>query len=113
MAHYGMGIYNNNAIMSSLYANPEVRYTNYLSTPQTYNTNVVDRFYIAIPVSSSYVNMRNSYGSIDMSRWSNHNAYIFDHVSNIHNGYVPLYSSTEPASHCTSQTHMPMSNYYS
>jgi hypothetical protein len=26
---------------------------------------------------------------------------------------VPPYSSTEPASHCTPQTHMPMSNYYS
>jgi hypothetical protein len=48
-----------------------------------------------------------------MSRWSNHNAYIFEHVSNIHNRSVPPYSSTEHASHCTSQTHMPMSNCYS
>jgi hypothetical protein len=29
MAHYGMEIYNNN-IMSSIYTNPQVRYTNYL-----------------------------------------------------------------------------------
>jgi hypothetical protein len=48
-----------------------------------------------------------------MSRWSNHNAYIFEHVSKIHNGLVPPYSSTEPTSHCTPQTHMPMSNCYS
>jgi hypothetical protein len=48
-----------------------------------------------------------------MSRWSNHNAYIFEHVSNIHNECVPPYSSTKAASHCVPQTHMPMSNYYS
>jgi hypothetical protein len=43
-----------------------------------------------------------------MSRWSNYNAYIFEHVSNIHNRFVPPYSSTEP----TPQTHMLMSNCY-
>jgi hypothetical protein len=113
MAHYGIGIYNNNAIISSFYANPEVQYINYLPTPQAYNTNVVDRSHVAIHVSSSHVNMHNSYSSTNMSRWSNHNAYIFEHVSNIHNGFVPPYSSTKPASHCTPQTHMPMSNCYS
>jgi hypothetical protein len=64
-------------------------------------------------VSSSHVNMHNSYSSTSMFRWSNHNAYIFDHASNIHNGFVPPYSSTESASYCTSQTHMSMSNCYS
>jgi hypothetical protein len=113
MAHYGMGIYNNSVIMPSFYANPEVRYANYLPTPQAYNTNVVDRSHFAMLVSSSHVNMHNSYSSTDMSRWNNHNAYIFEHVSNIHNGFVPPYSSTEPASHCSPQTHMMMSNYYS
>jgi hypothetical protein len=73
---------------------------------------VVDRSHVAMSVSSSHVNMHNSYSSIDMSRCSNHNAYIFEHVSNIHNGFVP-HSSTEPASHFTPQTHMPMSNCYS
>jgi hypothetical protein len=38
---------------------------------------------------------------------------VFEHASNMHNGFVPPYSSTEPVSHCTSQTHMPMSNCYS
>jgi hypothetical protein len=113
MGHYGIGIYNNNAIMSSFYANLEVQYANYLPTPQMYNTIVVDRSHVVLPVSSSHVNMHNSYSSTDMSRWSNHNAYIFEHVSNIHNGFVPPYSSTEPASHCTPQTHMLMSNCYS
>jgi hypothetical protein len=74
---------------------------------------VVDRSHVVMPASSSHINMHNSYTSTDMSRWSNHNAYIFEHVSNIHNGFVPPYSSIEPASHCTPQTHMPMSNYYS
>jgi hypothetical protein len=64
-------------------------------------------------VSSSHVNMHNSYSSTDMSRWSNHNAYIFEHASNIRNGFVPPYSSTEHASHCTPQTHMSMSSCYS
>jgi hypothetical protein len=113
MAHYGMEIYNNNTFMSSIYINLEVRYTNYLSTPQAYNTNVVDRSHVAMPMSSSHVNMHNSYGSIDMSRWINHNAYIFEHASNIHNGFVHPYSLTEPASYCTPQIHMPMSNCYS
>jgi hypothetical protein len=113
MAHYRMGIYNNNAIMPSFYTNLEVRYTNYLSTPQAYNTNVLDRSHVDMLVSSSHVNMHNSYSSTDMSRWSNHNAYIFKHASNIHNGFVPPYLSTELASHCTPQTHMPMSNCYS
>jgi hypothetical protein len=90
-----------------------VWYINYLSAPQTYNPNVVDRSHVVISVSSSHVNMHNSYSSTDMSRWSNHNAYMFEHVSNIHNGFVPPYSSTEPASHCTPQIHMSMSNYYS
>jgi hypothetical protein len=63
--------------------------------------------------SSSHINMHNSYSSTDMSRCSNQNAYIDEHVSNIHNGFMPSYSSTELASHCTLQTHMPMSNYYS
>jgi hypothetical protein len=66
-----------------------------------------------MPESSSHVNMHNSYSSTDMSRWSNHNAYIFEHVSNIHNVFVPPYSSTELATYCTPQTHMPMSNCYS
>jgi hypothetical protein len=57
--------------------------------------------------------MHNSYSSTDMSRWSNHNIYIFEHVSNIHNWFVPPYSSNEPVSHCTSQIHMSMSNCYS
>jgi hypothetical protein len=48
-----------------------------------------------------------------MSRWSNNNAYITEHVSNIYNGYVPPYSSTKLASHCTPQTYMPTSNCYS
>jgi hypothetical protein len=113
MAHYEMGIYNNNTIMPSFYDNPEVRYANYLSTTQAYNTNIVDKSHVAMPMSSSHVNMHNSYSRNDISRWSNHNAYIFEHVSNIHNRFVPPYSSTEPASHCTSQTHMPMSNCYS
>jgi hypothetical protein len=34
MVHYGMRIYNNNTIMPSIYTNPEVRYANYLPTPQ-------------------------------------------------------------------------------
>jgi hypothetical protein len=101
MTHYGMGIYNNNDIMPSFYANPEVRYTNYLSTAQPYNTNVVDRSHIVISMSSSHVNMHNSYSSTNMSRWSNHNAYVFEHASNMHNRCVPPYSSTELASHYT------------
>jgi hypothetical protein len=48
-----------------------------------------------------------------MSTWSNHNAYIAEHVSSIHNGFMPSYSSTELASHCTPRTHMLMSNCYS
>jgi hypothetical protein len=78
-----------------------------------YNTNLVDRSHVAMPSSSSHVNVHNSYNSTNMSRWSNHNAYIFEHVSNIHNEFVPPYSSTEPTSHCAPQTHMSMSNYYS
>jgi hypothetical protein len=113
MAHYGIEIYNNNTIIPSIYPNPEVRYTNYLLTPQAYNTNVVDRSHVAMPSSSSHVNVHNSYSTTDMSRWSNHNAYIFEHVSNKQNEYVPPYSSTEPASYCAPQTYMPMSNYYS
>jgi hypothetical protein len=74
---------------------------------------MVDRSHVVMPMSSSHVNMHNLYSSTDMSRWSNHNAYIFEHVSNIHNGFAPPYSSTEHASHCTPQTHMPMSNCYS
>jgi hypothetical protein len=74
---------------------------------------VIDISHVAIPVSSRHVNMHNSYSSTDMPRWSNHNAYIFEHVSNIQNGFVPPYSSTELASHCTPQTHILMSNCYS
>jgi hypothetical protein len=74
---------------------------------------VVDRSHIVMPMSSSHVNMHNSYSSIDMSRWSNHNAYVFAHASNIRNGFVPPCSSTESTSHCTPQTLMPMSNCYS
>jgi hypothetical protein len=113
MTHYGMGIYNNDTIMPSFHTNPKVRYANYLPTARAYDINVVDRSHVVMPVSCSHVNMHNSYSSTDMSRWSNHNAYIFEHVSNKHNGCVPPYSSTEPASHCTPQTHMPMSNCYS
>jgi hypothetical protein len=65
MAHYGMGIYNDNTIMSSIYANQEVRYANYMPTPQTYNTNVVDRSHIVIHVLSIYVNIYNLYSSSD------------------------------------------------
>jgi hypothetical protein len=43
MAHYRMEIYNGTTIMPSIYANPEVRYANYLPTPQVYNTNLIDR----------------------------------------------------------------------
>jgi hypothetical protein len=78
-----------------------------------YNINVVDRSHVVMPVSSSHVIMHNSYSSTCMYRWSNHNSYIFEHVSNIHNGFVPPYSSIEHASHCTPQTHMSMSNCYS
>jgi hypothetical protein len=74
---------------------------------------MVDISHVAMPALSSHVNMHNSYSSTNMSRWSNHNAYIFEHISNIHNGFVPPYSSIESASYCTPQTHMPMSNYYS
>jgi hypothetical protein len=59
---------------------------------------VVDRSNIVMPTIFSHVNMHNSYSSTDMSRWSNHNAYITEHVSSIHNEYVPPYSSTELAS---------------
>jgi hypothetical protein len=86
---------------------------NYLPTLQTYNSNVVDKSHVVMTISSSLVNMHNSYSSTDMSIWSNHNTYIFEHVSNIHNGFVPPYSSTKPASHCAPQTHMSMSSYYS
>jgi hypothetical protein len=113
MTHYGIRVYNNNAIMPSFYVNLEVRYANYLSTPQAYNTNVVNRSHVAMHVSFTHVNMHNSYSSTDRSRWSNYNTYIFEHASNIYNGCVPPYSSTEPASHCAPQTHMLMSNYYS
>jgi hypothetical protein len=74
---------------------------------------VIDRSHVAMSASSSHVNMHNSYSSTDMSRWSNHNAYIFEHVSNIHNEFVPPYSSIELTSRCIPQTYMPMSNYYS
>jgi hypothetical protein len=74
---------------------------------------VVDRSYVVMSMSSSHVNMHNSYSSTNMSRWSNNNAYVFEHASNMHNGFMPPYSSTEPVSHCTSQTHMLTSNYYS
>jgi hypothetical protein len=67
---------------------------------------VVDRSHVVIPTSSSHVTMHNSYSSTDMSIWDNHNAYITEHVSNIHNGFVPPYSSTEFASHCIPQIHM-------
>jgi hypothetical protein len=99
--------------MSSIYINLEVQYTNYLPTPQTYNTNMVDRSHAIMSMLCSHVNMHNSYSSTDMSRWCNHNVYITEHVDNIHNGYVPPYSFTELASHCTPQTHMPMNNSYS
>jgi hypothetical protein len=36
MAHYGMKIYNNN-IIPSIYTNPEVRYTNYLSIGNSFD----------------------------------------------------------------------------
>jgi hypothetical protein len=88
--------------MSSIYANSGVRYVNYLSNPQAHNTNVVDRSHVAMHASSCHVNVHNSYNSTDMYRWSNHNAYIFEHISNIHNGFVAPYSSTKPASHWTS-----------
>jgi hypothetical protein len=52
MAHYGMRIYNNNAIISFFYSNSEVQYVNYLSTLQVYNINVVDRPRVAMPVLS-------------------------------------------------------------
>jgi hypothetical protein len=74
---------------------------------------MVDRSHVVMPVLSSHVNMHNSYISTDMSKSSNHNAYIFEHVSNIHNEFVPPYSSSDPVTHCTPQTHMMMSNCYS
>jgi hypothetical protein len=113
MTHYGMGIYNNNTVMPSNYANLEVQHASYFPTPQAYNANMAHRSHAVMPALSSHVNMHNSYSSTDMSRWSNHNAYITEHVSNIHNGSVLPYSSTELASHCTPQTHMSMSNCYS
>jgi hypothetical protein len=73
---------------------------------------VLDICHIAMAASSSHVNMHNSYNNTYMSRWSNHNAYTFENVRNMHNGFVPPYSSTEPASHCTPQIHMTMSNCY-
>jgi hypothetical protein len=111
MTHYGMEIYNNNTIMASIYANLVVQYINYLPTPPAYDTNVVDRSHVVITVSSSHVNMNDSYSSTDLSR-SNHNVYVFEHASNMHNGFVPPYSLTELVSHCTSQSHTPMSNCY-
>jgi hypothetical protein len=110
MDYYGMGIYNNNTIISSIYTNSDIWYGNYLPTLQVYNTNVVDRSHLVMLVSSSHVNIYNSYSRTNMSWWNNHNVYITEHVSNIHNGFVPPYSLTELASHCTPQTHMPMSN---
>jgi hypothetical protein len=75
---------------------------------------MLDRSHVAMLVSSSPINMHNLYSSTDMSRWSNRNAYIFEHASNIHNRFLPPYLSTESASHCTPQTHMlMMSNCYS
>jgi hypothetical protein len=74
---------------------------------------VLHRSHAIIPTSSSHGNMHNSYISTDMSEWSNYNTYIIEHVSNIHNGFVPPYSLTEPVSHCTPQTHIPMGNCYS
>jgi hypothetical protein len=113
MTHYGIEIYNNNnTIMPSIYANPVVRYTNYLFTPQAYNTSVVDRSHVVMPASSSMlictihiVVLTCLDGVIIM--------LVSEHVSNIHNGFMPSYSSTELASHCKLQTHMPMSNCYS
>jgi hypothetical protein len=70
MAHYRIGIYNDNTIIPSIYVNPELRYANYLSTPQAYNTNVVDRSHVVMSLLSSHVNMHNSYSSVDMPRWS-------------------------------------------
>jgi hypothetical protein len=96
MTHYGMKIYNDNTIMPSIYVIMPSIYA-----PQAYNTNVVDRSHVVMPASSSHINVYNSYSSTDMSRWSNHNAYITEHVSNIHNWFMPSYSSTELASHCT------------
>jgi hypothetical protein len=113
VAHYAMESYNNNTIMPSIYAKPEVWYINYLPTPQAYNTNVVDKSHVVMHASSSHVNMNNLYSSTDVSRWINHNNYVFEHASNMHNGFVPPYSSTELASHCTPQSHMSMSNCYS
>jgi hypothetical protein len=69
MAHYGMGTYNNNTIVTSIYANQKVWYANYLPTHQAYNTNVVVRSHVVMRVSSSLVNIHNSYSSTDMSRW--------------------------------------------
>jgi hypothetical protein len=106
-------MYNNNTIMSSIYTKSDVRYTNYLPTHQVYNTNVLDRSQVVMSAPSSHVNMHNSHSSTDLSRWSNHNTYITEHVSNIHYGFVPPYSLAEPASHCTPKIHMPMSNCYS
>jgi hypothetical protein len=68
MTHYGLEIFNDSTIMPSIYANPEVRYANYLPTPQAYKTNVVDRSHVVMPASSSHINVQNSYSSIDMSR---------------------------------------------
>jgi hypothetical protein len=56
---------------------------------------MVDISHVVMPASSSHVNMHNSYNSTDMSGLSNHNSYVFEHASNMHNGFVPPYSSTE------------------
>jgi hypothetical protein len=56
MTHYGMKIYNNNIIMSSIYTNPEVRYTNYLSIGNFFDLscrNYFGRVEKKFPLSSS------------------------------------------------------------
>jgi hypothetical protein len=110
IAHYGMEIYNNKTIMASIYTDPEVIYTSYFPIPQACNANMVHRSHVVMPALPSHINIHNSYSSTNMSRWSNHNAYITKHVSNINNLYVHPYSLTGFTSHCTPQTRMPMSN---
>jgi hypothetical protein len=44
MTHYGIEIYNNNIIMPSIYTNPEVRYTNYLSVGNSFDPSCENYF---------------------------------------------------------------------
>jgi hypothetical protein len=44
MTHYGMGIYNNNTIMPSIYTNTEVQYIDYLPVGSYFDPSCVNYF---------------------------------------------------------------------